>query len=203
MYYNSTRTSQWGPVRYTYRLMTRLGNKGSDMKTTITRHLESPFRITGAHIRSLFEFLTQNVGPTQITAKCADHAQREFETVEELMAFENVDSQKLHELMIHAKSDEPGALRVSLDLSSGGTGYLFQLNNIYVYISGANDQTVYLSRELENKIEMMKPWYSKYTKLQGYHALLFLMLVVWGGTSVVALYTIAEYNIITKTEGAR
>ena len=180
-----------------------MGNKGSDMKTTISRHIDSPFRITDTHVRGLTDFLTQNVGPTQITAKCEDHAQREFETVEELLTFENVDSQKIHELNISANSNEPSALRVSLDFGSGKTiASLFQMNNIYVHISGTNEQTVYLNGELENKIKTMKPWYSKYTKLQGYHVLLFLLMAVWSGAYYFVWYGFDEYNTAIETKDA-
>ena len=70
------------------------------METKITRMVYMPFSVTSTHIERLFNLLKQRTDSVTLSAKCKDNALRKFDTVQQLLDFENTDMRKILDLMI-------------------------------------------------------------------------------------------------------
>ena len=133
-------------------------------------------------LRKIVEILETKIGPAELAAVCRDNAERRFESINELSSFENTNDQKILELEIKTHTKVEGeyfharlrflAEEQSVILSEG--------SKIKLHIDGENELAVALCRELEKKINILRPWYSIYAGLRRSHIFWTITLVIMG-----------------------
>ena len=152
------------------------------LKVDIRRELRQTFVICADDIRKIVEILETKIGPAELAAVCRDNAERRFESIDELSSFENTNDQKILELEIKTHTKVEGeyfharlrflAEEQSVILSEG--------SKIKLHIDGENELAVALCRELEKKINILRPWYSIYAGLRRSHIFWTITLVIMG-----------------------
>ena len=155
------------------------------MQTKISEILYTSFRIDTTFVDNLVNLLTLDVGPVEITAECTDHAERTFETISELVAFDNISNQKIIDLKFIAHSLSKNRIYVSLNFHSNSD--VIPLRNksyAHIYINGSNEKAVYLHNALKSKIETTKPWFSKYSSIEKYHVIFALYFPIFFGAHI-------------------
>ena len=166
------------------------------METTIHKTHYQSFAMTSTHAKSFYELLHKRAGlPTvELEANCKDSASRVFHSVAELEEFDNTDNRKILKLDMQSISSQDDVTRIVLSFQSeDGDSTLNDRGHIHTYIKGQDEAVTYIDSQLCDKIDAMRPWYSKYTRLQGIHVFATLLIIV-----AITVNLMVQYGIVGK-----
>ena len=163
------------------------------MRTTFVHEQRGAFAVTGNHIRSIAQALSDAGQEIEIEAKCADNAEREFSKVAEFLNYENQKSKEI--LSVSISSSSPGGSKIwghtNIDFKTDHSACGF----IYVRVRSDDDEKGQALRErLVGIIQGTKPWYSWVTKID-WHTL------NWSAIAAYVLLLLAGGTYILLTEG--
>ena len=125
-----------------------------DMNTHYSEKFQHAFVAGGRELKKLTRLLQDRVGKVNISAECADGFTREFETIEDLIAYENPKQKEICCIRLKTFSEDHSK---SAEICMNDTAW----NNILVDVTSCNDEEVVyrLKEEIHDVIAGMRPWY--------------------------------------------
>ena len=142
-------------------------------------HLEHVFVVSPDHLKKLVELLQNRIGKVNISADCIDKIQRKFNTVKDLIAYENSKSKRIHRLHLDARSDDYSkSARIVF-----GSSFLPE-SGVSINIDGREDVVSRLKEKVLDVLSGMRPWYNWIARANlvaifgiGYFTLFFIFLI--------------------------
>ena len=141
--------------------------------------LQYAFVAGDSELKKLVELLQDRIGKVKIRANCADGIDREFETVNNLIAYDNPKSKAIRRVYLTTTSDDYSTSAVISLHGSRERGVLIE-------ISGS-EEFVFLCREsIQDIIAGMRPWYDGVCRVNFAYlflpifAIIFFQLVIIG-----------------------
>ena len=117
--------------------------------------LKQAFIVSPDHLKKLVELLQKRIGKVNIRVGCVDNIEREFNTVKDLIAYENSKSKRICRIHLRARSD---------DYSKSATivfrDHLFVRSGISIEATGREDVVSRLKEEILDVVAGMRPWYN-------------------------------------------
>ena len=125
------------------------------MKGRYSKELSHAFVVSPDELKKLVELLQKRIGEVDISVKCADDFSREFNTVKELIAYENPKPKRIRSIRLGARSD---------DYSKSATivfrDHFFFRSGISIDATGREDVVSRLKEEILDVVAGMCPWYN-------------------------------------------
>ena len=136
------------------------------------------FVVDGPELKKLARLLQDRIGKVHISVECVDGISREFNTVRDLIAYENSKSKRIHRIHIRSRSNDysKSATIVFRDSFRFGAG-------VSIDVIGREDVVSRLKEEILDVMAGMRPWYNVIARAD-----LFIVLVIGYGI----LYFIAK-----------
>ena len=129
------------------------------MKTTFNRTFKQPFLLRGEQISSLAKILEDRVARPSVSVACADSASRSFESVSDLLDYENPKNRKITSLSLEADRYNQGETTISTEVTYSTHDYSFLRSDIRVIVRGTDEWAAVTMQELEEVITGSRPWY--------------------------------------------
>lgn len=123
------------------------------MKTTITKEIHHSILAEGDELQSLCGFISSRYKDTEISAQCIDGSKLETKDIKEILSFENPNYRKIKNISFQAHNDFDE--RLSFDIWADRTFTSAELR----IESQDDEQALYATHEILNKLREMKPWY--------------------------------------------
>ena len=123
------------------------------MNVSYSKELTHGFVATPENLKDIVILLEEHVGAVDIHADCKDDISRNFDSVEELIAYRNPKSKALYRVYFYARSDDRLITARIRFLDSIWTGVLIDL-------TGPEDVVTKIKEETQDIISGMRPWYS-------------------------------------------
>ncbi len=151
------------------------------MNTKIDKDFDTAFKLDKNKLENLCNLLRDRVGDIKLIAKCNDYAVREFESFEEIEKFDNTDDCKIIELTISSVSQSDTRLYAKINFESETKSKYSKFHSFSsskIYVTGRDADVRVLCSDIENKINMLRPWYFRYSKIKGtYISTVFLISI--------------------------
>jgi hypothetical protein len=123
-----------------------------DMNVRYSKNLIQAFVAGDSGLKKLTELLQDRIGTVEIRAGYADGFSRDFETINDLIAYENPKSKEIHRVRLNACSED-SSKSATIDLpSSSGRG-------IAIDLTAPEDVVSKLREDTLDIIAGMRPWY--------------------------------------------
>lgn len=124
------------------------------MSVRATLETNSAFVLRPDHIRRVWALFESKVGPVSALALCADDFEREFNTIQELLDYDNFPARKIVALQIGTwdKDSDPTA-----SISFMQQRYS---PSIRFTATGVEEQVAVLKQHIANLLDAITPWYS-------------------------------------------
>jgi hypothetical protein len=125
------------------------------MDVSYSEDLSQAFVADPTNLKKLVELLQKRIGKVNISANCVDEIERKFNTVKNLIAYENSKSKRIRRIHLSARSD---------DYSKSVT-IVFRDSRWYslgasIDINGREDVVSRLREEVSDIAVGMRPWYN-------------------------------------------
>ena len=154
------------------------------MVVEYTKFLPYAFVIDDMKLKKLTELLEDSLGSVNFSVKCAGGRSYNFESVEDLINYENPKSKKILKLylFVHSADDRRSSL-ISFDSDSG------IIPGIYMKLEVEENELLTLEDKIEDVIAGMRPWYNIMSRLS--------IWIIIGVTFLIAIASL----IILKLSG--
>ena len=136
------------------------------MKGRYSKELSHAFVVSPDELEKMVELLQKRIGEVDISVKCADDFSREFNTVKELIAYENPKPKRIRSIHLSASSDNHSKSATIVFRDSFFRG-------VSIDINGREDIVSRLREEILDIAAGMRPWYNWIAS-----ANLFMILVI-------------------------
>ena len=123
------------------------------MNVHYSEELSHAFVVKPDELKKLVELLQNRIGKVDISADCVDKIEREFNTVKELIAYENSKSKRIQRIHLSARSDNYSKSATIVFRDSF-------LMGVSINVNGREDVVSRLKEEMLDIIAGMRPWYS-------------------------------------------
>ena len=121
---------------------------------------KSAFVLRPDAVRRVWTILESTIGLVSATARCADNARREFESLSQLLAFNNARAKEILSLQFSARSKDFGRHG---DVTFEGR---FESTPIAVTLSAQEDgEILQACEELRDAIDGTRAWYSRISRV--------------------------------------
>jgi hypothetical protein len=131
------------------------------------------FMLCEEDLRALWEAVNA-IGPVTCTLECSDGLSREFQTLEDVLRFDNSPERSVKDLSLRVYVFKPGATS-SVSMSFGLKDY----SNVSIRLEGPEEVMVPLNHEIEARLAAMRPWYAIMTRGDLVLGAWFLLVVVF------------------------
>jgi hypothetical protein len=124
------------------------------MKTTISKNIRHSLLIEEGDLKSLHEFIASKYEKVEIVARCIDGSRLETREINEVVSLENPNYRKVKTISVKAQNDYTEGM--SLDIWAAdrvSTSAELEID------SNVDEQALYVSHEILNRLAEMKPWY--------------------------------------------
>jgi hypothetical protein len=128
------------------------------MNASISECLSTPFVIRSNEIESLTKLFENNVGAVKASIKCVDGIYREFDSVSDLLEYENSRSKAISELRLIARSND-WTKEASVTFSSS------KFRAISMEYRADSDSVYKLKTGTLDVIDGARPWYGGFQKI--------------------------------------
>ena len=145
--------------------------------------LPRTFVVDAVKLKKLTELLEDNLGSVTFFIDCADGRSYKFESVEDLINYENPKSKKILKLGLHVRSADD--LRRSLISFNADSGLV---PGFYMKLEVKESELFYIKDKIEDAIAGMRPWYNFIARL-----------AIWITFGVILLAITAEVIIIKQS----
>ncbi len=167
------------------------------MKTTITKELHNSLLIESDEIKSLYSFISSRYKEITVIANCADGSKLESKEIDEILSFENPNYRKIRSIALYAFTDYNEKLSLNFWTDRVTVTAELQIE------SKDDEQALYTSREVLNKLLEMKPWYDLLTRMPISYVV-FGLWFLWGMFSTIPLFlgtrppsaTLARFSLL-------
>ena len=174
------------------------------MKTTISKVIYTSFNLSETHIRSFVGTIERDIENIKITAKCEDSSEREFESLEELFQYDNIECRKIYELEFKFFSQQEIDTYISVQLSTLSiNAILYKESSIFIHASGPDEVITQWIGKVEDRIIMWRPWHYKYSKFQGYHALMIIIGGIFASSYGYFIWEFYKLQAMLSSEEAK
>jgi hypothetical protein len=151
------------------------------MESNYTAELPPPFIARPEELRKLVDLLSDRIGAVVIKATCADDVSREFSSVKELLAYENVKEREIRGVAFKAASDDYKK-NARVDLSAA------KWRGISLDFQGRDDVVTRLRSDILDIVAGMRPWYAVFHRIDFFLAACLLLFTIGiAVTSAVAM----------------
>lgn len=123
------------------------------MNSTYYETFKSAFMADEPELRKIAELLTKRIGSIDITASCLDNVNRSFNSLNELMAYQNPKTQEIFRIQFSARSEDRSR-SATIELS-GRPSHAITIN-----ITARDDVVTKLRSEVLTTLEGMHVWYN-------------------------------------------
>ena len=143
------------------------------MAVTFDFEIKSAFVLRRDAVSRVWRIL-ESIGAVSATAHCADNARRKFESLSQLLAFDNARAKEIRSLQFSATSED---LNRRADVAFGGR---FTSTPISVTLSASEDGEILQTyEELKDTIDGTRSWYSLISRVDIGTGLLVSLGVLW------------------------
>jgi hypothetical protein len=150
------------------------------MKTTITKELRHSLLIEEEDVKSLYGFISSRYKEVKVTANCIDGSKLESKEIDEIISFENPNYRKIKSLSFYAYNDINERLSLNFWTDRAFTTAELEIE------SNNDEQALYSSHEILNKLAELKPWYDLLTRFP----ISYVVVGLWSLYSMI--YTINQ-----------
>lgn len=126
------------------------------MSNEYSTELPHAFIVKPVDLEKLVERMKKSTGEVKIRAYCIDETTREFNTVEELNAYENSKPKRIQKIRLYAESDD---YSTSVEIVLG-TLYPSFTDVVSIRINGSEDYVDKLRDQITEQLSGMRAWYS-------------------------------------------
>ena len=151
------------------------------MDTSYAVELPQAFVVGEDELRKLTQILSDHIGILEIRADCANGVARTFQTLSELVVFENPQGKEIRRLHISARSDD-FTKRATIDLSGS------RWRGISLEFHARDDVMSRLRTEVLDIIEGMRPWYTVLYRVDFVSISFITYLLLWFGLLIVVAF---------------
>lgn len=144
--------------------------------------LPYPFVAGGDELKKLFDLLRNHMGNVTISADCADDKSRPFETIKELLTYENPKGKEIRRIVFTAQSDDYSK-HGKIDLCSTPRP------GILIDYTGREDVVTRLETQTLDIIAGIRPWYGVMHRIN-FQYVFWIVYVIF----LLVLLTVAHYN---------
>jgi len=127
-------------------------------------NLDQAFVVRPIDITTIWSILTQSVGQVTANAQCRDNMEREFQSAEQLNAYDNASSRAIRVLSIRARSKDR-EITASLNFGSSYS------DRIRVSLDGPEDALIIIRDRLYALFADMKPWYGLICRIDFFYVI--------------------------------
>lgn len=128
------------------------------MKGRYSEELSHAFVVRPDELKKLVELLQKRIGKVDISVDCVDKIEREFNTVKELIAYENSKSKRIRRIHLSACSDNYSKSATIVFRDSF-------LMGVSINVNGREDVVSRLKEEILDIVAGMRPWYDIFARL--------------------------------------
>ena len=148
------------------------------MLTTINKIIYVSFSLGEDDIRGITQLLERRAGEVSISAQCRDDTEREFDSIDELLSFDNLSPQRIVKLSFRAGSRMDNDVQVLLHFESETkAGFFSDRGRVHVYATGPNDTCSNLVSDIEAKVSRLRPWYYYASMMRSSHIMCILVAI--------------------------
>lgn len=153
------------------------------MNVNYSQTLSDAFVVRSNNLKKLVELLERRIGTREIDiqADCIDEIQRQFNTVTEVIAYENSTPKRIRSIHLSVQSED--ASKSSARISFREPSWLIPV--VSIDITGPEDIVSRLRDEILEVTTGMRPWYHVFAHID------FLTIFGVGIVSIVSLFAIA------------
>ena len=152
------------------------------MNVTYSKDVIQAFVAGTCELKKLTELLQDRIGKVKIQVDCADDFSREFETVEDLINFENPKSKEIRCIHLSAYSDNYSE-RATIVLPRSFRG------GISVEFAAREDVISRLREDVQDILVGMRPWYNILARVEFSNSnFLIFALLAWFVVLQVSIY---------------
>lgn len=130
------------------------------------------FVIDGRKLKRLVKLLEHQIGSATFSVDFAHNVSYRYETVEELLNYENAKSKEIERISIHAKSDDYSKSAVVLFHKAMG------VPSVAISLEVSHDALRTLLDEIHDMIRGMRPWYDGLARWPYLYSLVITALVM-------------------------
>ena len=161
------------------------------MNVHYSKELSQAFVIGSSELEEVVALLEEHIGEVYIRVKCSDDLSRDFETVEELIAYKNPKSKEILRIYLSALSDD-------YSKSAGMTFVHSTWSGILIDLKGPEDTVSRLKEEILDVIAGIRPWYNvaSYSKVAIISGFIFGLIGASWIPSVLG-YEVEDTDLIT------
>lgn len=120
------------------------------------------FVLKEADVRKVWELLQLHIGTVACSGECADGITRQFGDVDKILEFNNAKQKGFKRIVFDSMSEDRSNF-ANLEFSEN------RWKPISVRISGSEEVVVKLKGEIEDVIHGMRPWYSRFTRVDFFY----------------------------------
>ena len=128
------------------------------MKGRYSEELSHAFVVRPDELKKLVELLQKRIGKVDISVDCVDKIEREFNTIKELIAYENSKSKRIRRIHLSARSDNYSKSATIVFRDSF-------LMGVSINVNGREDVVSRLKEEILDIVAGMRPWYDIFARL--------------------------------------
>ena len=130
-----------------------------DMNVRYFEELKQAFIAGTPELKKIIALLQNSFDKVEIRADCADHFSREFESVDDLINYENPMSEEIRSLRLLASTWHLGSY------SSAVVKFERSSKKITIAFTASEEVASRLKREIRNIIVGMRPWYDVLSRI--------------------------------------
>ena len=142
------------------------------MNLNYSKELKHAFVADGCELKKLTKLLQDSVGKVDIRVDCGDEFSLDFETIDELLRYENPPLKEIRRIHLRAKSD---------DYSNSATITLpgFAKKGVLIDLVGSESFVYTLREKTQDIIAGMRPWYDILARVSSVNVLYIIFLTVY------------------------
>ena len=152
------------------------------MNAHYSDQLNQAFVVSPDHLKKLVELLQDRIGKVNIRAGCVDEIEREFKTINDLIAYENSKPKRIRRLHLSAQSDDDSKSSTIVFGNDPGSS-----TKMSISIVGHEDVVLRLKEEVLDRLSGMRPWYSWITTIKRRTKLTIVSSIPWS-IFIAAIY---------------
>ena len=125
------------------------------MNVHYSDELKQAFVVRPDHLKKV-ELFQKHIGKVYISTDCVDKIKREFETVEDLIGYENPKSKRINRLHLRARSNDDSKSATIVFRAP-----LWFQEPVSIDVTGREDVVSILKEQVLDVLSGMCPWYSR------------------------------------------
>ena len=152
------------------------------------------FILDKERIKSLVNVLQSRVGEPSISAVCADEGTRSFESVEDLLQYENPKGRSILSLDFESTNHEEKVVAI-IEFRSPYKKIL-TASGVAITVSGEEDQATIVMKGIEEIVLGIQPWYSWLAKINEIFWIALYLIALYFPFNKLGLFSFSDLNVL-------